>query len=154
MPNAQPYLFQVFRELDAGDPDAQRRKHRADAIVKLARNSLPLLFPALVVACLDGYATTASLLTEADIAGRTIVELGTGTPEQAQDAAATFGERGAAYLDGEYGIHGLFVGVPCKLGANGIEKIYELKLTAEETAALHKSSGAVKELVDVIKSKM
>lgn len=60
----------------------------------------------------------------------------------------------AAYLEGEYGINGLFVGVPCKLGANGIEKIYEIKLTDEETAALHKSSGAVKELVDVIKSKM
>ena len=60
----------------------------------------------------------------------------------------------AAYLEGEYGINGLYVGVPCKLGAAGIEKIYELKLTPEETAALHKSSGAVKELVDVIKSKM
>ncbi len=60
----------------------------------------------------------------------------------------------SAYLEGEYGINGLYVGVPCKLGANGIEKIYEIKLTDEETAALHKSSGAVKELVDVIKSKM
>jgi malate dehydrogenase len=60
----------------------------------------------------------------------------------------------SAYLEGEYGINGLFVGVPCKLGANGIEKIYEIKLTDEETAALHKSSGAVKELVDVIKAKM
>jgi malate dehydrogenase len=60
----------------------------------------------------------------------------------------------AAYLEGEYGINGLYVGVPCKLGANGIEKIYEIALTADETAALHKSSGAVKELVEVIKSKM
>ncbi len=60
----------------------------------------------------------------------------------------------AAYLDGEYGVNGLYVGVPCKLGAAGIEKIYELKLTADETAALHRSAGAVKELVDVIKSKM
>src|SRR5580693_3122052 len=60
----------------------------------------------------------------------------------------------SAYLEGEYGINGLYVGVPCKLGANGIEKIYEIALTAEETAALHKSSGAVKELVDVIKAKM
>jgi malate dehydrogenase len=60
----------------------------------------------------------------------------------------------AAYLEGEYGINGLYVGVPCKLGAKGIEKIYEIKLTDEETAALHKSSGAVKELVDVIKGKM
>jgi malate dehydrogenase len=60
----------------------------------------------------------------------------------------------SAYLEGEYGINGLYVGVPCKLGANGIEKIYEIKLTDEETAALHKSSGAVKELIDVIKAKM
>jgi malate dehydrogenase len=60
----------------------------------------------------------------------------------------------AAYLEGEYGISGLYVGVPCKLGAGGIEKIYEIKLTDEESAALHKSSGAVKELVEVIKTKM
>jgi malate dehydrogenase len=59
----------------------------------------------------------------------------------------------AAYLEGEYGIHGLFVGVPVKLGAGGIEKIYEIKLSAEESAALHKSADAVKELVEVIKSK-
>jgi malate dehydrogenase len=59
----------------------------------------------------------------------------------------------AAYLEGEYGIHGLFVGVPVKLGARGIEKIYELKLTAEEQAGLQKSAAAVQELVDVLKSK-
>jgi malate dehydrogenase len=60
----------------------------------------------------------------------------------------------AAYLEGEYGVNGLYVGVPCKLGANGIEQIYQIKLTGDETAALHKSAGAVKELVDVIKKKM
>jgi len=60
----------------------------------------------------------------------------------------------AALLEGEYGINGLFVGVPVKLGSKGIEKIYELKLTDEEKAALHKSAGAVQELVDVIKTKM
>lgn len=59
----------------------------------------------------------------------------------------------AAYLEGEYGIHGLFVGVPVKLGANGIEKIYEIKLSAEESAMLRKSADAVKELVEVIQSK-
>jgi malate dehydrogenase len=58
----------------------------------------------------------------------------------------------AAYLEGEYGVHGLFVGVPVKLGAKGIEKIYEIKLSAEETAMLHKSAAAVKELVDVIEA--
>ena len=60
----------------------------------------------------------------------------------------------AAYLDGEYGIKGLFVGVPCKLGAGGIEQIYELKLNDAEKAMLQKSADAVKELVDIIKSKM
>ncbi len=56
----------------------------------------------------------------------------------------------AAYLEGEYGIHGLFVGVPCKLGARGIEAIIQIKLTAEEQAALEKSAAAVKELVEII----
>ncbi|MBX9600497.1 MAG: malate dehydrogenase [Bryobacteraceae bacterium] len=60
----------------------------------------------------------------------------------------------AAYLEGEYGFHDLFVGVPVKLGAAGIEKIYELKLTAEEQAMLNKSAASVKELVDVIRPKM
>ena len=59
----------------------------------------------------------------------------------------------AAYLEGEYGIKGLFAGVPVKLGAGGIEKIYEVKLTSEEQAMLKKSADAVQELVDVLKSK-
>ena len=57
----------------------------------------------------------------------------------------------AAYLEGEYGINGLFVGVPVKLGARGIEQIIEIKLTEEEKAALQKSAAAVKELVDIVK---
>ena len=60
----------------------------------------------------------------------------------------------AALLEGEYGIHGLFVGVPVKLGANGIEKIYEIKLEADEKAMLDKSSAAVEELISVIKQKI
>lgn len=56
----------------------------------------------------------------------------------------------AAYLDGEYGIKGLYVGVPVKLGSKGIEQIIEIKLTPEEKAALDKSAAAVKELVAVI----
>ena len=59
----------------------------------------------------------------------------------------------AAYLEGEYGINGLFVGVPVKLGARGIEQIYQVKLTAEEQAMLKKSAAAVEELVEVMKSK-
>ncbi|MBZ5608092.1 MAG: malate dehydrogenase [Acidobacteriia bacterium] len=60
----------------------------------------------------------------------------------------------AAYLEGEYGIKGLFVGVPVKLGARGIEKIFQLRLSADEQAALQKSAAAVQELVDVMKAKM
>ena len=56
----------------------------------------------------------------------------------------------AAYLEGEYGIHGLFVGVPCKLGSRGIEDVIQIRLTPDEQAALEKSAGAVKELVAVI----
>ena len=59
----------------------------------------------------------------------------------------------AAHLEGEYGIKGLFVGVPVKLGSRGIEKIYELKLTADEQAGLKKSATAVQELVDVLQPK-
>ena len=56
----------------------------------------------------------------------------------------------AAFLKGEYGIDGYYIGVPCKLGAGGLEQIIEIKLTAEEDAALKKSAAAVKELCDVI----
>ena len=57
----------------------------------------------------------------------------------------------AVYLQGEYGYKGLFVGVPVKLGRNGMEKIIEIKLTSEEKTALDKSAAAVKELVDKLK---
>jgi malate dehydrogenase len=56
----------------------------------------------------------------------------------------------AAFLQGEYGIEGYYIGVPCKLGAAGLEKIIEIKLTPEEDAALKKSAEAVKELCAVI----
>jgi malate dehydrogenase len=56
----------------------------------------------------------------------------------------------AVYLQGEYGINGYYVGVPCKLGARGLEQIIEIKLTPEEDAALKKSAEAVKELCAVI----
>jgi malate dehydrogenase len=54
------------------------------------------------------------------------------------------------YLEGEYGIHGVFVGVLVKLGVRGVEQIVEIKLTSEEQAALEKSAAAVKELVEII----
>jgi len=56
----------------------------------------------------------------------------------------------AVYLEGEYGINGLFVGVPVKLGAGGVEQIIEIKLTPGEKAALDKSSASVRELVTVL----
>jgi malate dehydrogenase len=54
------------------------------------------------------------------------------------------------YLNGEYGIKGLFVGVPVKLGSKGIEQIIEIKLTPQEQQELNRSADAVKELVAVI----
>jgi malate dehydrogenase len=51
----------------------------------------------------------------------------------------------AAYLEGEYGIEGTFVGVPVMLGAKGVEKVYEVALDDGEKAALHKSAAGVKE---------
>jgi malate dehydrogenase len=56
----------------------------------------------------------------------------------------------SVYLQGEYGVRDLFVGVPVKLGSKGLEKIIEIKLTADEQAAFNKSAAAVKELVGVI----
>ena len=57
----------------------------------------------------------------------------------------------AAWLEGEYGMSGLFLGVPCKLGRNGLEKIIEVELTADERAALEKSAEAVREPMSTIK---
>jgi len=57
----------------------------------------------------------------------------------------------SVFLQGEYGVRDVFVGVPVKLGAKGMEKIIEIKLTADEQTAFNKSAAAVKELVDVIK---
>jgi malate dehydrogenase len=58
----------------------------------------------------------------------------------------------AAYLQGEYGIDDLFVGVPVKLGASGVEEVVELKLTGDELEDLKNSAGAVRELVEVLHS--
>src|SRR5215470_9283430 len=57
----------------------------------------------------------------------------------------------AAYLDGQYGAKGLYVGVPVKLGRSGVEQIIEIKLSREEQAAFDKSAAAVRELVDKLK---
>ena len=56
----------------------------------------------------------------------------------------------SVFLQGEYGLNDLFVGVPCKLGGNGLEEIIEITLTPDEDAALKKSAEAVRELVGII----
>jgi malate dehydrogenase len=56
----------------------------------------------------------------------------------------------AALLEGEYGVKGLYVGVPVVIGGNGIEKIIEITLTSDEAAAFKRSADAVKELVDLL----
>jgi len=57
----------------------------------------------------------------------------------------------AVYLEGEYGINGLFMGAPVILGANGVEKVVEIHLTDEEKAALHHSADAVKKSMAQLK---
>src|SRR5437763_1175534 len=57
----------------------------------------------------------------------------------------------SVFLQGEYGVRDLFVGVPCKLGARGLEQVIQITLRPEEDAAFRKSAAAVKELVEVIK---
>jgi len=54
----------------------------------------------------------------------------------------------AAYLEGEYGYNGLYIGVPVVLGAGGVEKVVTVELSADEKAALDKSAAAVKELIE------
>ena len=56
----------------------------------------------------------------------------------------------SVFLQGEYGVRDLFVGVPVKLGARGLEQVIQIKLMPDEDTAFKKSAAAVKELVDVI----
>src|SRR3954470_24140053 len=130
-----------------------------DTMVPLARFStvagipIPDLIPA---------ARLEEIITRTRNGGLEIVNfLKTGSAYYAPSAAATEMTEAilkdkkkimpcAAYLEGEYGIKGLFVGVPCKLGAKGLEEIIQIKLTPEEQTALNKSADAVKELVNVI----
>jgi malate dehydrogenase len=58
-----------------------------------------------------------------------------------------------AYLEGEYGIRGLYMGVPTKLGAGGVEEIVKLKLTTEEKKMVRASAAAVREVVGILKRK-
>jgi malate dehydrogenase len=58
----------------------------------------------------------------------------------------------AAYLDGEYGVKGLYVGVPVVIGANGVERVMEIKLDATEQAMFDKSVGSVKSVIEAAKA--
>jgi malate dehydrogenase len=130
-----------------------------DTMVPLARYSTVAGIP--ITELLDS-ATLERLIQRTRDGGAEIVKyLKTGSAYYAPSAAVTEMVEAilkdkkkilpcAAYLEGEYGLQGLFVGVPCKLGARGIEQIIEIKLTPDEKAALEKSAGAVKELVSVI----
>src|ERR1041385_7013866 len=130
-----------------------------DTMVPLARYSTVAGIP---ITELMDKATLDRLVQRTRDGGAEIVKyLKTGSAYYAPSAAATEMAEAilkdkkkilpcAAYLEGEYGIKGLFVGVPCKLGARGLEKIIEIKLTLEESAGLHKSADAVKELCTVI----
>jgi malate dehydrogenase len=57
----------------------------------------------------------------------------------------------ASYLDGQYGVKGLYIGVPAIIGKNGVEKVIEIKLTAQELTMFNRSVEAVKKLIDEIK---
>src|SRR5690348_2252420 len=130
-----------------------------DTMVPLARYSTVAGIP--ITELMDG-ATVERLVQRTRDGGAEIVKyLKTGSAYYAPSAAVTEMVEAilkdkkkilpcAAYLQGEYGVKGLFVGVPVKLGAKGIEQIIEIKLTADEKAALDRSSSAVKELVAVI----
>src|SRR5260221_7002341 len=130
-----------------------------DTMVPLARYSTVAGIP--ITELMDA-ATVERLVQRTRDGGAEIVKyLKTGSAYYAPSAAATEMVEAilkdkkkilpcAAYLNGVYGIRGLYVGVPCKLGAKGLEQIIEIKLTLEEKAALNKSADAVKELCTVI----
>jgi len=130
-----------------------------DTMVPLPRCSTVGGIP--ITELLDG-PTVARLVQRTRDGGAEIVKyLKTGSAYYAPGAAvaemvaAILGDRHkvlpcAAYLDGEYGVHGIFMGVPCKLGEAGIEQILEIKLTKQEQAEFDKSVNAVRALVAVI----
>jgi malate dehydrogenase len=130
-----------------------------DTMVPLARYSTVAGIP---ITELMDQATLDRLIQRTRDGGAEIVKyLKTGSAYYAPSAAATEMVEAilkdkkkilpcAVYLDGEYGVSGLFVGVPVKLGAKGIEQIIQIKLTPQEQKDLERSAAAVKELVGVI----
>ena len=151
----------IAQELDASVRDVQAYVlgGHGDTMVPLPRYSTVAGIP---ITELMDQATLERIVQRTRDGGAEIVKhLKTGSAYYAPSAAVTEMVEAilkdkkkilpcAAYLNGEYGIHGLFVGVPVKLGAKGIEQIIEIKLTPDEKAALDKSVAAVKELIAVI----
>src|ERR1700693_439254 len=130
-----------------------------DTMVPLPRYSTVAGIP--ITELMDGPTVDRLVQRTRDGGAEIVKHLKTGSAYYAPSAAATEMVEAilkdkkkilpcAAYLEGEYGIHGLYVGVPCKLGAKGLEQIIQIKLTPEEQAALQKSADAVKELCTVI----
>ncbi len=158
--------FRTFlaRELDvsAEDVTAVVLGGHGDTMVPLVRHTSVSGIP--IAELLDA-ATIERLVDRTRNGGAEIVKyLKTGSAYYAPSAAAVQMAEAilkdkkrvlpcAVYLEGEYGIQGLFVGVPVKLGARGVEKVYELRLAADEQAQLKKSAAAVQELVDVLTQK-
>jgi malate dehydrogenase len=110
-----------------------------------------------------GQATLDAIVTRTRNGGAEIVNfLKTGSAYYAPSAAAVQMAEAivldkkrvlpcAAWLEGEYGLSGIYCGVPCKLGKGGVEQILEVKLSDAERAALQKSANAVKETMAVVK---
>src|SRR6266436_2117747 len=130
-----------------------------DTMVPLPRYSTVAGIP--ITELMDKATLDAIVQRTRDGGGEIVKHLKTGSAYYAPSAAATEMVEAilkdkkkilpcAAYLNGEYGIKGYFVGVPCKLGSRGLEQIIEIKLTPEEQTALNKSAESVKELCAVI----
>jgi malate dehydrogenase len=154
----------IARELDASveDVDAYVLGGHGDTMVPLTRFSTVAGVP---VADLIPKDRLEAIVQRARDGGAEIVGLlKTGSAYYAPSAAAAqmvdaihLDKRQvlpcSVRLEGEYGIRGLFTGVPCRLGAGGLVEVLEVKLSEEESAALHRSAEAVRDVVDVIDSR-
>ena len=154
----------IARELDASveDVDAYVLGGHGDTMVPLTRFSTVAGVP---VADLIPKDRLDAIVQRARDGGAEIVGLlKTGSAYYAPSAAAAqmvdaihLDKRQvlpcSVRLEGEYGIRGLFTGVPCRLGAGGLVEVLEVQLSEEESAALHRSAEAVRDVVDVIDSR-
>jgi malate dehydrogenase len=104
------------------DEIVERTKHGAGEVVKMLKTATPYYAPAMAIA---------------EMAEAVILDKKRILPV-------------SAYLEGEYGINDIFIDVPAKIGANGVEQVYEVKLTPEESACVKKSAHSVQEQVDMM----